>query len=561
MTGSALTLGTIGATAGVQAQPCPNADLVVDNGGSGDYTTIQAAVDAAPAGATICVEPGVYPETVNIGKPLTLVGDPGSSSTVGLGSAAPVLEGNHRNATAISLYASDTGGVVHATDVTVKGFVVQNWGSGVGPGAGVAGGHNRNITVRNCRFFDVVNGIVNNNPGGPGRRGWRVSRNVFENVSNHGVLLQNTDDVQIDHNVVRGGEASIDGLDYTFQPIKVSASVRDGLSGSCKGIRISGNRLTGKFEGAVQRDGGRVHGSGIYFLAINGNDPNDGTEAVIADAEVTDNVIESHHASDTGRLFFGYRVSANPGAGATVDIHDVSVDGNRAVGPQVAYHTDTAHDTGVSNVTFSGNRASESRSGFNLGTSGNGRIADVTYENNIASGCHVGLSPNAVGVLDGLTVVGNEFRRNDIGARLLSDGTGVFEHVEVRGNTVAGNSETGLSVNNLSSPSATSIHVEENELADNERGFTLVNSEATGILLTFNNIRDNRQFGAGNVGSGGSTLTAQCNYWGHASGPTHPANRAGRGDRIIGDVDYDPWIPRPFEDVPEEACHVTTGHH
>lgn len=43
---------------------CPNAQ----------YTSIQAAVTAAPAGATINVCPGTYPETVRIAKPLTVRG-------------------------------------------------------------------------------------------------------------------------------------------------------------------------------------------------------------------------------------------------------------------------------------------------------------------------------------------------------------------------------------------------------------------------------------------------------------------------------------------------------
>jgi hypothetical protein len=43
---------------------CPNAQ----------YTTIQSAVNAAPAGATINVCPGTYPETVRIAKPLTVRG-------------------------------------------------------------------------------------------------------------------------------------------------------------------------------------------------------------------------------------------------------------------------------------------------------------------------------------------------------------------------------------------------------------------------------------------------------------------------------------------------------
>jgi pectin methylesterase-like acyl-CoA thioesterase len=38
------------------------------------YPTIQSAVNAAPAGATITVDPGTYPELVSIYEPLTIDG-------------------------------------------------------------------------------------------------------------------------------------------------------------------------------------------------------------------------------------------------------------------------------------------------------------------------------------------------------------------------------------------------------------------------------------------------------------------------------------------------------
>jgi parallel beta-helix repeat protein len=47
----------------------------------GDYPTIQAAVDAAPSGATVHVGPGTYPEQVVIGKDLTIAGS-GVDATV-----------------------------------------------------------------------------------------------------------------------------------------------------------------------------------------------------------------------------------------------------------------------------------------------------------------------------------------------------------------------------------------------------------------------------------------------------------------------------------------------
>jgi parallel beta-helix repeat protein len=46
-----------------------------------DYPTIQAAIDAASPSATIIVKPGVYSEQLHINKPLTLMGEKGSSTT------------------------------------------------------------------------------------------------------------------------------------------------------------------------------------------------------------------------------------------------------------------------------------------------------------------------------------------------------------------------------------------------------------------------------------------------------------------------------------------------
>jgi pectinesterase len=59
--------------------------LVVDQGGKGDYRTVQAAVDAAPAGSTIIVDQGTYHEVVSVpaNKPnLHLVGATGTATDV-----------------------------------------------------------------------------------------------------------------------------------------------------------------------------------------------------------------------------------------------------------------------------------------------------------------------------------------------------------------------------------------------------------------------------------------------------------------------------------------------
>ena len=58
------------------------ATYTVDPSGSGDYTTIQAAIDGAADGDTITVGSGTYAEAVDLGgKNLTISSSSGSSST------------------------------------------------------------------------------------------------------------------------------------------------------------------------------------------------------------------------------------------------------------------------------------------------------------------------------------------------------------------------------------------------------------------------------------------------------------------------------------------------
>jgi len=44
------------------------------NGGTGRYTTIQAAIDAAIEGDTVRILPGIYNESINIGKNIVVQG-------------------------------------------------------------------------------------------------------------------------------------------------------------------------------------------------------------------------------------------------------------------------------------------------------------------------------------------------------------------------------------------------------------------------------------------------------------------------------------------------------
>jgi len=79
-------------------------------------------------------------------------------------------------------------------------------------------------------------------------------------------------------------------------------------------------------------------------------------------------------------------------------------------------------------------------------------------------------------------------------------------------------------------------------------GATISDNDDTGIYVCgdsmleahFNKIVDNAECGV--LNDGGETVDATRNWWGHASGPWHQTNPFGRGNAVIGNVDFEPWL-------------------
>jgi hypothetical protein len=77
---------------------------------------------------------------------------------------------------------------------------------------------------------------------------------------------------------------------------------------------------------------------------------------------------------------------------------------------------------------------------------------------------------------------------------------------------------------------------------------TTSNNDDTGIYVCggstleahFNNIVGNAECGV--LNDGGGMVDATYNWWGDASGPWHLTNLGGRGNAVIGNVDFKPWL-------------------
>ncbi len=122
------------------------------------YATIQAAVNAAPAGGTVTVDAGSYAETVTVGKSLTIQG-----AEAGVDARGNVRRANGTETVLTGATTSagvGAGFYVTANDVTIDGFTVQGETSqDLMVGAGI-------VVAPNVSGTHVVNDILQNNVSG-----------------------------------------------------------------------------------------------------------------------------------------------------------------------------------------------------------------------------------------------------------------------------------------------------------------------------------------------------------------------------------------------------------
>ncbi|MCK4548115.1 MAG: right-handed parallel beta-helix repeat-containing protein, partial [Candidatus Eisenbacteria sp.] len=152
--------------------------------------------------------------------------------------------------------------------------------------------------------------------------------------------------------------------------------------------------------------------------------------------------------------------------------------------------------------------------------------------------CWTGLGPSDDAVITGNTVDGA--REGGI-SFVASDGATIEGNVITN---VAGEGYSKGALNLRDSPS--NVTARYNIIYGNDgswggyggtgNGVSIVGGTPSGIVLNWNSIYGNTGYGCYNYST--TTVDAQFNWWGDASGPT-PAKA---GDRVTDYVDYDPWI-------------------
>ncbi|HMA83529.1 MAG TPA: right-handed parallel beta-helix repeat-containing protein [Candidatus Thermoplasmatota archaeon] len=172
--------------------------IIVDKDGSGDYTTITAAVDAAQPGDTIFVHDGVYEETeILIDKTITLTGETISSTIISGDETKTILIIQADNVVISTLTISeggDWGGeniAVFANYIVLSDTVIEQ-----GNGTGISIHNSTGSIIENNVFTSNQEGIICYNC-----RETTISNNqVSDSIA--GIYLYNSIDMLVEKNSV-----------------------------------------------------------------------------------------------------------------------------------------------------------------------------------------------------------------------------------------------------------------------------------------------------------------------------------------------------------------------
>jgi len=559
------------------------------------YTTISAAVAASGPGDIIYVFPGTYAESVdlsNMATPgdITLItvdasGTPGAgTATVSPSTGAAIFNSvwpfpgnvtiNGFNVTSpdddginlrvnsdvlisrvLSENSDDTGVVVFSDtgNVTVTNSCAQYNG---GRGFSIVADGDVTITRRSCAQvnasmgFEILAGgdvtisdlswtLLN------GSHGFYIDADGNVSISDCGATSNLGDGYHVDA-----------GGNVTVNPSGADGNRSDGFWISAGGdVSISGSSADGNvdpFDGdgfQISADGDvSITGSSAEGNAQEGIDVEfAGGNLTLSDCSATGNGGEGIDADDIGgnvsidgcsstnNTGSGYEIGST-GVGGNVSINPSSAEGNGSYGFNV-YRV-------VGDVSISGSSANENgKSGFyNTYTYGKVTLSGSSANRNGSSGFHA----SAWGDGD-VSISDSSANENGLGFYIYAIGD-----VSISGSSANENNSVGVWVRCLpqlpgdavDNVSIKDCHIRGNGGDGIECGGLLAGGthQVNGSIVCDNAVSGLRLLSE-------VVLNAEGNWWGDASGPTHPTNPGGTGDAIIdgasggsGVVHFDPWI-------------------
>ena len=501
-------------------------------------TTIQAAVDAAALPAVIKVYPGTYTESVTIRQAqgdITLQAVSASGSAV----TSPTVTVDGGTSSALDAYQSEGSAEVEG-NLTVNGFILQSTGA-------------------NCLQAHVEGSVS-------------LSQITASNCPDNGLHVYLSGDGELTGQNISASDNGFDGMtvqllpatgDETYEIALTDVELKDNGD---DGIKIDDDPnleevATNPVTATITLTRVAATGNGD---ATDPSDPmGDGIEVRVTAASVSLAQVTANNNADDGM-----DIDQSPGS---VNVQNSEANSNGDNGFDL--------DEPINTVIIRGSEANDNGDdGLDVdGISEGELVLNVTVSDFVANGNGEGFYGigDGVNVDDGLSVTLSNVTTNEN----TQDGIDIEDSytVTIRNTSTNNNADDGFEIDVL-----TSLQGSGNEATGNEVGFRLeaksddqdlgnvslrdlivsandygiVIQEAqasSNIAITDSDITGNSVWGIGidensslepdaddsdNPSSPDAVVDARRNYWGAASGPTHPTNPSGSGD-VVADSEND----------------------
>lgn len=220
--------------------------VVDDDAGSGDYSSIQAAVDHAEPGDTVEVEPGTYEESIQIGKDLTLLGPNAGVSAV---------DGDRGEEATITSPGEDAIQLGNDAELTLDGFKVDDV--------------KRFVLTTNVDGVDAWGDVELCN---------NVFRNADSNTGGYFWFRDNPGDtLTFCENLLTGNEPRFNGLRIRANELadppgdNVEVDITGNLWDDNNGFAMNVNKVDGVIADNVVRSGDDIQNQWGFLLATETN--------------------------------------------------------------------------------------------------------------------------------------------------------------------------------------------------------------------------------------------------------------------------------------------------
>jgi hypothetical protein len=526
-----------------------------------DYTTIQAAVDAASSGDIINVATGTYVGAI-VDKNVTILGGRNGKSTITSGVAYKV------GGSLYTAFRLDS----NADGAKIKNFTI-NCDSTVNFYFAIFSRSVGGVIIDSLTVNDAVQGITNY-----GGSNWQITNNLLNNTEAAGgggiaIYLG----VYPPYYAVCSGNlvqkntitATATAPDYTCPGIGLGVDMRgQGLDVLTGNEDMSNNQILNNTITAP----GALNGVGIEIGVIGLGDNTTKIAALLGtihDNTVKGNIIDG---ADMGVYFYTVtklKIQQNEIKNCNEGIHiEDGSDGNTITSNNIVNNVIGLNMTGRAQV--SSNTVKEGRVGIWLGpgpysassiVKGNtikdfikagivnrnstnfifeGNTISTTVHDEAPNGIDIGMYTGVVGKVKDNKVSGcswkdftGEYETSWSGSGILVIESG--DSIEITGNTVY-ECDVGMDIE------SDSMNITCNNVYKNIYGFVFWNAKPK---VNYNNIYNNTQYGVYRTSLGDLTdmLDARYNWWGNASGPYHlTLNPGGQGNKVSDYVAFIPWL-------------------